>query len=189
MALAENSQSNEDVVELLTTQHEQVKSLFASLRNATGEAANGPFDELRKMLAVHETAEEEVVYPALRSQGADDIVQARLAEESEAKQALADLEKMGPSSPKFAGELASFEKAVLAHAEAEEHEVFPRLRQALDLEQRQKMARAVRAAEAVAPTHPHPKGPDGAMGNLIVGPFVAMVDRVRDAIREHSKAQ
>jgi hemerythrin superfamily protein len=187
MALAETGQTNEDVVDLLIAQHEQVKSLFALLRNATGEAAMEPFDELRKMLAVHETAEEEVVYPALRAKGADDIVQARLAEESEAKQTLADLEKMGPSSPKFAGELAGFEKAVLAHAEAEEHEIFPRLRQTLDQPQRQKMARAVRAAEAVAPTHPHPHGPESAVGNLIVGPFVAMVDRVRDAIHEHSK--
>ena len=188
MALAETGQTNEDVVDLLTAQHQQVKSLFATLRSATGDAATEPFNELRKMLAVHETAEEEVVYPVLRSKGADDIVQARLAEESEAKQALADLEKMGPSSPKFAGELASFEKAVLAHAEAEEHEVFPRLRQTVDQDQRRKMARALRAAEAVAPTHPHPNGPESAIGNLVIGPFVAMVDRVRDAIREHSKA-
>jgi hemerythrin superfamily protein len=188
MALAENDQTNEDVVGLLTAQHQQVKSLFATLRNATGDAATGPFDQLRTMLAVHETAEEEVVYPVLRSKGADDIVQARLAEEGEAKQALADLEKMGPSGPGFAGELASFEKAVLAHAEAEENEVFPRLRQMVDMEQRQKMARAVRAAEAIAPTHPHPKGPESAVGNLIVGPFVAIVDRVRDAIHQHAKA-
>jgi hypothetical protein len=87
----------------------------------------------------------------------------------------------------FAGELASFEKAVVAHAEAEEHEVFPYLRQKVDSEQRGKMAQAVRAAEAVAPTHPHPKGPEGAAGNLIIGPFVAIVDRVRDAIREHKR--
>jgi hemerythrin superfamily protein len=188
MALAEPSQGTEDVVDLLMAQHEQVKSLFATLRTVTGEAANAPFDELRKMLAVHETAEEEVVYPVLRSQDADDIVEARLAEEADAKQVLAELEKMGPTAAGFAGELASFEKAVLAHAEAEEHEVFPRLRQKVDSEQRLEMARAVRAAEAIAPTHPHPKGPESATGNLIIGPFVAIADRVRDAIREHGKA-
>jgi hemerythrin superfamily protein len=188
MALAEPGPGTEDVVELLMAQHQQVKSLFATVRNATGEAAEGPFDELRKMLAVHETAEEEVVYPALRSIGADGIVEARLAEEGDAKQALADLEKLGPSAPQFPGELASFEKAVLAHAEAEEREVFPRLQKEIDADQRRKMGQAVLAAEAIAPTHPHPKGPESAIGNLIVGPFVAMVDRVRDAIREHSKA-
>lgn len=188
MALAEPGPGTEDVIDLLTAQHQQVKSLFATLRGTKGDAASEPFDELRKMLAVHETAEEEIVYPALRSIGADDIVEARLAEESDAKQALADLEKIGPSAPGFAGELASFEKAVLAHAEAEEREVFPRLQKEIDADQRRKMAQAVLAAEAIAPTHPHPKGPESAIGNLVVGPFVAMVDRVRDAIRKHSKA-
>jgi hemerythrin superfamily protein len=188
MALAEPGPGTEDVVDLLTAQHQQVKSLFATLRNVRGDAATEPFDELRKMLAVHETAEEEVVYPALRSVGGDDIVEARLAEESDAKQALADLEKMGPSAPQFPGELASFEKAVLAHAEAEEREVFPRLRKDIDADQRRKMGQALLAAEAIAPTHPHPRGPESAIGNLVVGPFVAMVDRVRDAIREHTKA-
>jgi hemerythrin superfamily protein len=187
MALAD-SDRQEDVVDLLTAQHQQVKSLFATLRTANGEAANQPFDDLRAMLAVHETAEEEVVYPALRGLGFDDIVQARLAEEDEAKKALADLEKMGPTAPEFAGELASFEKAVLAHAEAEETHVFPRLQQGIDAEQRQKMALAVMAAEAIAPTHAHKMAPTSATGNMIMGPFVAIVDRVRDAINEHRKA-
>ena len=172
----------------MIAQHQQVKTLFGTLRTATGDAAEEPFEALRRMLAVHETAEEEVVYPVLRSHGGDEIVQARLAEESEAKQALADLEKMGPKAGGFAGELAAFEKAVVAHADAEEREVFPRLRQAVDTEQRRKMGQALLAAEKMAPTHPHPKGPESAVGNLLVGPFVAMADRVRDAIREHTKS-
>ena len=176
-----------DVVDLLVAQHEHVKSLFATLRTAKGEAAANTFDDLRMLLAIHETAEEEVVYPALRKLGADDIVQARLAEEDEAKKALADLEKMGPGAAEFSGSLASFEKDVVAHATAEEREVFPRLRQGLEADQRRTMARAVLAAEAMAPTHAHKAAPESALGNLIVGPFVAMVDRVRDAIKEHSK--
>ena len=114
MALTEPDPGNEDVVDLLIAQHQQVKNLFARLHTATGDAAEEPFHELRKMLAVHETAEEEVIYPVLRSHGADDIVEARLGEEADAKQALANLEKMGPTAAQFPAELASFEKAVLA---------------------------------------------------------------------------
>ena len=29
---------------------------------------------------------------------------------------------------------------------------------------------------------PHPHGPSGPVGNLLVGPFAAMVDKVRDAL-------
>src|SRR2546421_149069 len=48
-------------------------------------------------------------------------------------------------------------------------------------------AEAILIAERVAPTHPHPHGPETALGNLMVGPFVAMVDKVRDKIAEHQK--
>jgi hemerythrin superfamily protein len=187
MATATPDPGTGDVVELLTSQHEQVKSLFAALRNVKGDAATEPFDDLRAMLAVHETAEEEVVYPAVRQLGFDDIVEARLTEEDEAKKTLADLEKMGPTAPEFAGALASFEKDVVAHAEAEEREIFPRLRQGIDAEQRRRMAQALLAAEAMAPTHAHKMAPTSATGNVVLGPFVAMVDRVRDAIKEHSR--
>jgi hypothetical protein len=41
-------------------------------------------------------------------------------------------------------------------------------------------------AEKFAPTHAHRMAPESAVGNLLVGPFVAMVDRVRDAIRDRT---
>jgi hypothetical protein len=47
------------------------------------------------------------------------------------------------------------------------------------------MRKAVKFAESVAPTRPHP-GVESAPANMLAGPFVAMVDRVRDAL--HTKA-
>ncbi len=38
-------------------------------------------------------------------------------------------------------------------------------------------------AEKMAPTHPHAHGPTSAVGNLVVGPFVAVADTVGDALR------
>jgi hypothetical protein len=43
------------------------------------------------------------------------------------------------------------------------------------------MTSAVRAAEAIAPTHPHP-GVESAKLNFAVGPFASMLDRARDII-------
>jgi hypothetical protein len=43
------------------------------------------------------------------------------------------------------------------------------------------MAMAVQAAEALAPTRPHP-GVESAKANLVAGPFASMLDRARDAI-------
>ncbi|MCA1672167.1 MAG: hypothetical protein LC799_08180 [Actinobacteria bacterium] len=44
------------------------------------------------------------------------------------------------------------------------------------------------SAEARAPRHPHPHGPESALGNILVGPFVAVVDRVHDTLRGRKTA-
>jgi hemerythrin superfamily protein len=181
---------NGDVVALLKAQHEQVRQLFSDVSGSTGESRRDAFECLVRLLAVHETAEEEVVYPAVKRSvdGGDAIVQARLQEEDSAKQMLSDLEKIGPEGERFQTQLAALQQAVLTHAEHEEQEVFPQLRAALDAETLSKMASSLETAEKMAPTHPHPHGPESAAGNIMVGPFVAVVDRVRDALRSGSKS-
>jgi len=132
------------------------------------------------------SAEEEVVYPAVRKMvdDGDTLADARIAEESEAKEAHSELEDLGVEHPDFDFKLRSFQQMVLTHADKEENEVFPELRESHSPEQLETMARGVHAAESFAPTHPHPHGPDSAVGNMAVGPFVAVADRVRDAIRK-----
>ncbi len=44
------------------------------------------------------------------------------------------------------------------------------------------MTIAVKAAQAIAPTHPHP-GVESAKLNFALGPFASMLDRARDALR------
>ncbi len=178
------STTSGDAVDLLTAQHEEARQLFAQLQGG-GQGRRDTFECLVRLLAVHETAEEEVVYPALRGTGADGdrIAEARKAEEDEAKKMLSDLEKLGVDGEGFDAQLETFRIAVLAHAENEEREVFPRLRQSLDADTLRSMRTALETAEAMAPTHPHPHGPESALGNILVGPFVAVVDKVRDALR------
>ncbi len=45
------------------------------------------------------------------------------------------------------------------------------------------MATGLGAAESLAPTHAHPHGPESAIANIVVGPFVAVAEKVQDAIR------
>ena len=42
-----------DVVDFLTGQHEQIKSLFAKTLSASGESRENAFVDLRRLLAVH----------------------------------------------------------------------------------------------------------------------------------------
>lgn len=173
----------EDVVAFLKQQHQQVKQLFEEVITTSGQAREEAFTELRRLLAVHETAEEEIVHPRARRelQNGDGIVEARLQEENEAKQTLAELEKLDVASAEFETKFAAFRQDVVAHAEAEEREEFVELREALDESQLQRMRSAVALAERTAPTHPHP-GVETAGENLMAGPFAAMLDRAKDLI-------
>jgi hemerythrin-like domain-containing protein len=180
----------EDVVSLLLGQHEQVKSLFSRLKSAEGTEKKELFEDLVRLLAVHETAEEEVVHPTARRKldHGEEVVENRLHEEDEAKRALSELYDLGVEHPEFDGKLAAFEDAVVRHATREENEEFIRLRETLSVDQLRRMAGAVRFAESTAPTRPHPHSPESATGNLLVGPPVAIFDRIRDALQEWRKS-
>ena len=180
--MADTTTKKETVTEFLRRQHGEVRSMFAEMETAQGETRTQLFDCLRAFLAVHETAEEEVVHPAARKAGGEAIVEARLAEEDEAKKELSELEKIGPDGQGFAQKFSAFKDAVDKHATAEEQELFPILDSKLDAETREAMTKKLQVAEKLAPTHPHPHAPESAVGNMVLGPFVAMVDKVRDAI-------
>jgi hemerythrin superfamily protein len=174
----------DDVVSFLKSQHQEIKRLFAEVDSTTGDRRRDAFTTLRRLLAVHETAEEEVVHPEAKSALANGsaVVDARLAEENEAKQVLAELENLDVDSPEFEAMFASFQQDVVAHAEAEEREEFAELALRLDDAKLTKMRRAVELAERTAPTRPH-AGTESASANFLVGPFASMLDRARDAIQ------
>jgi hemerythrin superfamily protein len=178
-------QSGDDVVKFLKDQHNLIKDMFEEVLSASDpKARETAFVELRKLLAVHETAEEMVVHPRVRHEAAsgDEIVDARLKEEHQAKEALTKLEKMDIGSQQFLDELRKFRDDVIDHAEHEENEEFTKLERNLKADERERMAKAVLAAEAIAPTRPH-AGVESAKMNFAAGPFASMLDRARDLIK------
>ena len=179
-------QSPEEVVAFLKAQHDLIEDMFDEVLSASDpKAREKPFIELRQLLAVHETAEEMIVHPRVRREfeGGDAIVDARLKEEHDAKEQLSKLENLDITSQQFIDEFTKLRDAVLEHAEHEENEEFPRLQQKLDADELKQMATAVKAAEAIAPTRPHP-GVESAKLNFALGPFASMLDRARDAIKQ-----
>lgn len=184
------STDGKDVVEVLLGQHSQIKGLFQELSQAGGERKRDLFEDLVRLLAVHETAEEIVVHPTARRaiDNGDDVIEARLHEESEAKHALAELHDLGVDHPDFGPKLAALAKDVVEHAEHEERDEFPQLRAKLPEERLRRMAGAVQIAEATAPTRPHPAAGESAMANMLAGPPIAVFDRVRDGVRDWVQA-
>lgn len=174
-----------DVVDLLIRQHSMIRDMFDEVARADPGERHEPFRRLVRMLAVHETAEEEILHPytRLRVDGGAEVVADRLKEEREAKEMLSRLDRMGPEDPGFMPELDRLRLAVLAHARAEERYEFTKLRAETTAAERRAMALGVRAAEAMAPTRPHP-GVESMTRNLLLGPPAAIMDRARDLIRQ-----
>ncbi|CAL9291191.1 hemerythrin domain-containing protein [Streptomyces sp. SudanB182_2057] len=174
-----------DVVALLMRQHGDIRNLFDEVEAATGDERRAAFRRLVRLLAVHETAEEEVVHPFARRAmpGGEGVVEDRLAEERAAKEALAALDDMDTDDPEFLPRLARLRTDVQEHARAEERYEFTHIRRSTDVTNLAAMAKAVKAAEAMAPTHPHP-GVESGAANLALGPVAALMDRTKDLVRK-----
>ncbi|MEV5811601.1 hemerythrin domain-containing protein [Streptomyces mutabilis] len=175
---------DDDVVALLMRQHGDIRNLFDEVEATQGEERRDAFRRLVRLLAVHETAEEEVLHPFARKSfpGGEQVVKERLAEEKAAKETLAALDELDTDDPKFMPQLLKLRKDVQAHARAEERYEFTHIRRSADATDLAAMAKAVKAAEAMAPTRPHPGVESGAK-NMALGPVAALMDRTKDAVR------
>ncbi|MBD0420298.1 hemerythrin domain-containing protein [Streptomyces sp. TRM S81-3] len=174
-----------DVVALLMRQHGDIRNLFDEVEATTGEERRDAFRRLVRLLAVHETAEEEVVHPFARRgfPGGEQVVEDRLAEERAAKETLAALDEMDTDGPEFMPQLMQLRTDVQQHARAEERYEFTHIRRSADATALAAMAKAVKAAEAMAPTHPHP-GVESGAANVALGPIAALMDRTKDTVRK-----
>lgn len=173
-----------DVIRILLEQHARIQDLFADVASAKGDAKKAAFDELRALLAVHETAEEMILRPVSKPLTADGVADARNHEEAEANKVLADLEKLDVTSSDFDTKFASFKQSVVQHAESEEQEEFPAVLDQCDADKRRSMGDRLKAAESIAPTHPHPSTAGSPVAQWAVGPFASLVDRTRDALSD-----
>jgi hemerythrin-like domain-containing protein len=179
-----------DIVAVLTAQHDRARALLAELHESVAVVAElsqnmaVTFRELVRLLVAHEAAEELVVYPALKTKLEEGrLAEARLGEEHEAKQVLAKLEKMAAGFFEFPQVLSEFEAMLLAHADQEEQTVFPILDQRLTVDGRRELGENFLYAAARAPSHAHAHSPESAVGNAILGPVLATIDRARDAVQ------
>lgn len=182
---------HDDVIDLLLSHHEQIKLLFAQMGKTQGEHREHIWQQLVRLLIIHENIEQQLVHPlsAKRLPDGEDMVESRLQEEEQASQDLAELYSMGIDHPRFDTRLADLRDAVTEHAELEEDEEFGYLRDNVPAEQLLQLAAAAKAAEKAAPARPQPDAPmrASALGDMMPGPLAAIGDRVRDALRDASR--
>jgi hemerythrin superfamily protein len=176
------------IIDALCRDHQEVRKLFTRLEAASGKRRQELFQRLVGELVRHEVAEEEILRPVSRRDAGEAIANARIKEESRAEELLKDMEKLDPGSAEFAAKLAKLRRDVERHAEAEETKEFPRVAKKETTERLEQMGRAYEAAKKAAPTRPHPSTPNTPVASTLAGPFAAVIDRTRDAVRDALKS-
>jgi hemerythrin superfamily protein len=175
-----------NLISVLVHDHREVEEMFTELESGTPDAHRRAElrDKVITELVRHSVAEELYLYPTTRKvlPGGDQLADRELEEHAAAEQVMKDLEKAAPEDPRFDQLLAQLITDIRGHVAEEESDLFPRLQAACSASELEELGEKVRMAKKIVPTRPHPSAPDTPPGNMVLGPVVGLVDRVRDAV-------
>jgi len=155
-----------DIYEVLKNDHERILQLIMQLKTGDDTTERGRLFELLSItLDEHAQGEEELFYPIVGEEDANDTVVASAEEEhDQMDQLVADLEEIGTRDRRFIERLEDLESVFRAHIDVEEHLLFDLARRELDEADAQRLGREMIEAEPDLPHHtPPPAGPLSAL--------------------------
>ena len=130
-----------DAIELLTDDHEKVKTLFEEFDAVAGDDSSleekaAIVQQICQELVVHTAIEEEIFYPAARAAiDDDDLIDEAIVEHASAKDLIEQLQAMTPDDDQYDANVTVLKEYIEHHVKEEEEEMFPKIRAAeLDLE-------------------------------------------------------
>jgi hemerythrin-like domain-containing protein len=179
-----------DLISVVTTDHREVELIMAELQLGEGTAQHRRqlADQLTTELVRHAAAEERYLYPAARKAlpDGDEIADDRIREHAEVERLLKELEGLDASDARFERLIDALLAEVRHHVREEEQQVLVPLREVCG-DQLQELGRMMLRAKESAPTRPHPSSPHKPPANMILGPGLSAIDRLRDALSGRSR--
>ncbi|MFC9467126.1 hemerythrin domain-containing protein [Streptomyces coelicoflavus] len=179
-----------DALEVLKHDHRMVEQLFRDYHSAASDSQRrGVVELLVRELSKHAALEELMVYPLAKKvlPEGEQLVDGHLGEHMAVKKALADLDRLGEGDERTDELMAQLRRDVDEHVREEETEFMPRLREAVDPAQLDKLGLDLERAKQAAPTRPHPGAPDRPPALALAGPVAAAYDRIRDRLERRPK--
>jgi hypothetical protein len=129
-----------DAIELLKTQHEEVKSLFAKYEDTEdGRSKRAIFIRIADNLAAHATIEEKIFYPAAYVGELRELLEEAVEEHLAAKRIIADLLDMSVEDDNFDAKVKVLKEQIEHHVEEEEGEMFDKVEKTLDQDKREEL--------------------------------------------------
>jgi hemerythrin superfamily protein len=166
--------------------HRDLQDLMLAHEAATDPARRATLlAELSDRALRHAFAEETVLFPAYRQYlpNSGDVVTAHIESEHQAvNDSLKRLQDTDPADPAYSELVGSTFELIRDDARNEEDLLLPQLQQVLDEDGLRALGDAWEVARRTSPTRPHPKITRRPPGNVLAGPFLAVSDRVKDAV-------
>ena len=187
--------SQRDVVDLLSADHREFERIFQLLEDLRGKADPASVQRKRELvdevtigLAKHSVAEETQVYP--RVEKTVDREEARHSKEEHAEEdkTMKRLERMDAGDPGFDSAVRQLIREIRHHVEHEESRMFTELRASFSRDELVEMAEKVESVKKLAPTRAHPLTPNSAGIRTVLGPVASLLDHLRDAISGRGRA-
>ena len=167
-----------DVVDELTTdQREALELLDRIVRSNDPTQRRELADIVITEVVRHSVAEVMYPYPVMRTylpRGAD-TVEHDTEEHNHLDELMKQLEKADPEDPTFQTLAAQMTEALRHHAQDEETEQFPDLRERVPREQLIQLRTQVRSAKRIAPTRPHHHSPHDEVFHMLAGPGLGLM--------------
>ena len=135
IGMARAAAGGSDVFEELIADHKRILGALEQAESADGAARMPLFLFIKRELTKHAVAEEDVIYPLVADKINDEQGAKLLYEEhGEVKTLLAEIEEALEMSDdlRYRDRLRMLREAVREHAQKEETQIFPRLREVLD---------------------------------------------------------
>ncbi|MBW4500010.1 MAG: hemerythrin domain-containing protein [Scytonema hyalinum WJT4-NPBG1] len=133
--------------ELLLMDHTKADILFMEILGTNDpHKIQEYFGQLYKDIKAHGTAEEQVVYPAVRQYY--EHTQEIYAQTDEVMEMLDEIKLINPSSSEFKAKIEQLRTAVRTHINQEEKDIFPKLRDNFSHEQQKQMASEFKTAKS-----------------------------------------
>ena len=143
-----SNKSDMNVQDVIRMDHQKVNVLFAEIEKSDDpQKIEEYFGQLYKDLTVHAKAEEQVVYPAVRSLYGEDNVQELYDEQAEMAVILDQIKATAPNSEAFKQQIKQLKDIVMDHVRQEESTLFATIRDNFSSEQSERLATEFKAAK------------------------------------------
>ncbi len=164
--------------------HIALDELLHELDGTTGAAQEEVLTRIDRLVFSHAFAEETVLWPVIRRVLPDgDALTLRIEREhQEVNELVSALERDGLGHPARPARLSRLVEVLREDVRDEEDVLFPRLQEAVSVEELRRLGRRWALMRRVSPTRPHPTVSRRPPGNALSGLPLSLLDRTRDAV-------